>query len=238
MDYRSCNGVLALKWKDNKVVNILSTDAGVEPVSSVKRYDKAAHGRVFDVPCPDVIRQYNGKMGGIDKNDMLTHLYKTPLRSRRWPLKIFGYCIDVCIANAWLCYKRDVTKLNEKPMSLKMFRLHISRFCRLHKKLRVYSSHSMRSPGVPPPSTSATQSTVGSLVLPTRGQRSPEVPEAVRTDNAVFHIPVFTPMRQTCKHCSTKDSIHRSKWMCNVCKVALCLSDARNCFAPYHNVQI
>ncbi|KAK7071249.1 hypothetical protein SK128_005900, partial [Halocaridina rubra] len=28
MDYKSCNGVLALKRKDNKVANILSSDAG------------------------------------------------------------------------------------------------------------------------------------------------------------------------------------------------------------------
>ncbi|XP_066983755.1 piggyBac transposable element-derived protein 3-like [Macrobrachium rosenbergii] len=81
INYRSCNGVLALNWKDNKVVNTMSIDAGVEPLASVKRYDRDAKEKV-DVPCPDVIKQYNSKMVGIDKSDMLTHLYKTPLRSR------------------------------------------------------------------------------------------------------------------------------------------------------------
>ncbi|XP_066983832.1 piggyBac transposable element-derived protein 3-like [Macrobrachium rosenbergii] len=70
------------EWKDNKVVNMMSIDAGVEPLASVKRYDRDAKEKV-DVPCPDVIKQYSSKMGGIDKSDMLTHLYKTPLRSRR-----------------------------------------------------------------------------------------------------------------------------------------------------------
>ncbi|XP_066946061.1 piggyBac transposable element-derived protein 3-like [Macrobrachium rosenbergii] len=104
MDYRSCNGVLALKWKDNKEVSMLSTDAGVETLTSVRRYDRDAKEKVY-VPYPGVIKQYNGKMGGIDKSDMLTHLYMTPLRSRRWPLKIFEYCTDVSIANAWLKVK-------------------------------------------------------------------------------------------------------------------------------------
>ena len=235
LDYRSCKGVLALKWKDNKVVNLLSTDAGIEPMTTVKRYDRDAHEKI-DVPCPDVIKQYNGRMGGIDKSDMLTHLYKTPLRARRWPLKIFGYVLDVCVSNAWLIYKRDIKKLAERPMSLKNFRLSISRFCRVQKKTRVFS-HTRRNLDLPSTSTSSDESSTR-LVLPTKGQRSPEVPQALRDDTSKQHVPVFTPMRQTCKHCSTGNNIHRSKWMCNVCNVALCLSDSRNCFASYHNVNI
>ena len=257
MDYRSCDGVLALKWKDNKVVTILSTDAGIEPLSTMKRYDKDAREKV-DVECPDVIKQYNGRMGGIDKNDMLTHLYKTPLRSRRWPQKIFGFVLDVCVANAWLLYKRDMKHLGERPMCLKNFRLKISSFCRSNKCARVPfptrrnvpqhqsptspsgSSPSGSSPSGSSPSGSADHDTItGSVVaLPLRGQRSKVVPEAVREDRTIAHVPVFTPMRQTCKRCSTPKEIHRTKWMCNVCNVALCLSDTRNCFAAHHNVNL
>ncbi|KAL0159550.1 hypothetical protein M9458_043275, partial [Cirrhinus mrigala] len=34
----SDDGVLALRWKDNRVVTLLSTDMGMEPISSVYRY--------------------------------------------------------------------------------------------------------------------------------------------------------------------------------------------------------
>lgn len=166
-----------MKWKDNKVVNMMSIDAGVEPLASVKRYDKDAKEKV-----------------------------------------------DVSIANAWLVYKRDVTRINEKPMSLKNFRLSISRYCRMHRKSRVFSHPTRRSnntPSMPTPSTSATQESVGKMVLPTRGLRSPE---AIRTDTSTLHAPVFTTIRQTCKNYSTKKNIHNihsCKWMCNLCNVAL-----------------
>ena len=39
-------------------------------------------------------------MGGIDKSDMLTHLYKAALRAKRWYIPIFGYAIDVSMCNA------------------------------------------------------------------------------------------------------------------------------------------
>ncbi len=61
-DYCSSNEILALRWKNNKVVTILSSDAGLQPVQSVKRYDRKAKKKV-DVPCPNVINEYNRKMG-------------------------------------------------------------------------------------------------------------------------------------------------------------------------------
>ena len=61
-DYCSSNGTLALRWKDNKNVTVLSSDVGAEPIGKVKRYDRNTKKKV-EVPCPNVIKQYNGKMG-------------------------------------------------------------------------------------------------------------------------------------------------------------------------------
>ena len=55
-----------------------------------------------------------------------------------------------------------------------------------------------------------------------------------RWDFSIPHQPVFVYNRQTCKQCFTKAEIHRSRWMCDVCNVALCLSDSRNCFRTFH----
>ena len=124
-EYCSTYGILALCGKDNKNITLLSSDAGVEPVGHVKRYDRNAKKKV-QVACPNIIRQCNGKMGGIDKSDMLTHLYKTPMHARRWYMRLFGYALDLCVCNAWILYKRECQAMRESPMSLKQFRLDIS----------------------------------------------------------------------------------------------------------------
>ncbi|CAG6016111.1 unnamed protein product [Menidia menidia] len=76
------DGILAVKWKDNKTVTLLSTDMGVGPMSTVIRYCSESKKRE-PVSCPAVIRSYNANMGGIDKSDMLVHLYRTPMKSKR-----------------------------------------------------------------------------------------------------------------------------------------------------------
>ncbi|KAK4311486.1 hypothetical protein Pmani_017035 [Petrolisthes manimaculis] len=40
LDYVSSNGILAMCWKDNKQITILSSDVGVEPISTTKRWNK------------------------------------------------------------------------------------------------------------------------------------------------------------------------------------------------------
>ena len=222
-NYCSSNGILALRWKDNKNVTVLSSDAGVEPVQKVKRYDRTSKKKV-DVKCPNVIREYNGKMGGIDKSDMLTHLYKTPMRARRWYLRIFGYTLDLCVCNAWILYKRDCKALDPKmkPMNLKNFRLEVSIFARGVKSLRLrYTRSSPSSQDATPP-------------IPRRGIRSVCPSDEQRFDVSKSHLPIYVPTRQTCKSCSKKNDMHRSRWMCKSCQVALCLSDSRNCFTHYH----
>lgn len=106
-DYRtSDDGILVVRWKDNKVVTLVSTDVGVEPISSVYRYCSDTKKKE-EVSCPAVIKSYNANMGGIDKSDMLVHLYRTPLRSKRWYLRLFAYAVDLSLTNAWVIYKRD-----------------------------------------------------------------------------------------------------------------------------------
>ena len=216
-DYVSCNGILAMCWKDNKPVTMLSSDAGVHPISNVKRWDKEAKKKV-DIPCPAVIKEYNGKMGGIDKSDMLTHLYKSPMKSRRWYLRLFGYILDVCIANAWILYKRDSKALSEKPMPLKNFRLEVSAFARGYK---TRPARSLRH-------------TPETFVVPKKGQKTSRPADNLRYDYSKFHCPMFVKQRMTCKYCSSNKDMHRSRWVCEVCQVALCHSETRTCFKEFH----
>ena len=116
-----------VKWKDNKVVTVISNDRGIGPKSTVSRFSKEIKRRE-EVECPDMVKHYNAHMGRIDKSDMLTHLYKTPAKSVRWYLRLFAHALDLSIANCWLLYKRDCFSLKISPMPLKKFRLEIYKF--------------------------------------------------------------------------------------------------------------
>ena len=64
------------------MVTVISNDRGIEPKCTVSRFSKETKRREV-VKCPDVVKHYSAHMGGIDKSDMLTDLYKTPAKSVR-----------------------------------------------------------------------------------------------------------------------------------------------------------
>ena len=201
--------------------DVEDADSPDVPESSPQQQTK----RRGPIPCPSVILSYNAHMGGIDKSDMLVSLYKTPMKSKRWYLRLFAYCIDVAVVNAWLLYRRDCVSLKEKWTPLKQFRLECYSAASATNALRNRSTLTRNHPAL---------KTV-ELPQPTlRGQRS-ELPDTtVRFDTLLFHCPLFVDNRQTCKHCSRKNNIMRSNFICSVCKVHFCLNKARNCFREFH----
>lgn len=46
-------------------------------------------------------------MGGIDNSDMLVHLYRIPMKSKRWYMQMFANAVDVSLTNAWIMYRWD-----------------------------------------------------------------------------------------------------------------------------------
>lgn len=75
------NKLAVLRWNDNKCVNLISSYTDAEPVQKISRFSKEAKARI-DVDCPNIVKQYNKLMGGVDLSDMLIFLYKTPFKSR------------------------------------------------------------------------------------------------------------------------------------------------------------
>ncbi|KAJ8335353.1 hypothetical protein SKAU_G00386950 [Synaphobranchus kaupii] len=217
----SDDGILAVRWKDNKTVTLLSTDMGVEPMSSVSRYCSETKSRE-PVSCPAVIQTYNANMGGIDKSDMLVHLFRTPMKSKRWYLRLFAYAIDVSLTNAWIVYRRDCKALGENGVPLKSFRLQVFRVA---SSRRPATSSSRRS------SSSSVDSLTADVLTPVRGHRSHTPNEAVRFDLSLFHAPVHAK-RQTCKYCSRKGNILRSNVVCRVCRFAYQLAQKYDCAHP------
>ncbi|XP_039275920.1 piggyBac transposable element-derived protein 3-like [Nilaparvata lugens] len=68
------NEVFVCKWYDNRCVSLVSSFAAAEPVKDVQRYSVAEKQRI-PVPWPNIVKEYNSAMGGVDLHDMLVELY-------------------------------------------------------------------------------------------------------------------------------------------------------------------
>uniref|UniRef100_A0A1B6LRI5 PiggyBac transposable element-derived protein domain-containing protein n=1 Tax=Graphocephala atropunctata TaxID=36148 RepID=A0A1B6LRI5_9HEMI len=212
-DYNVC----VVKWEDNKSVCLASTFCEVEPVGKIKRFPKKSKGSAIgprakvDIPCPDIIKQYNCFMGGVDLADMLIALYRTPFRTHRWYMAIFSQVLDMCICNAWLLYKRDFKVCGTgKPLALKGFRRCIAD--NLIKTGKRYSSAA--------PKCSPRQVEV---------KKPRRVPEHEMRYDQLQHFPEMMD-KGRCAFCKTG----QTKVQCMKCKVRLCLTQEKNCFYLFH----
>jgi hypothetical protein len=98
-----------VRWYDNRVVNIVSTFVGSEPLTRVRRWCRKE--KVYtDIDCPQVITVYNKHMGGVDLLDSLMGLYRIQLRSKKWYHKLFFHCVDMAVVNAWLLFRRSLNQ--------------------------------------------------------------------------------------------------------------------------------
>ncbi|XP_045451964.1 piggyBac transposable element-derived protein 3-like [Melitaea cinxia] len=100
------HNIAVVKWFDNKFVLAASTYVEAHPVQNVMRYKKEEKKNDL-VTCPNLIKHYNGNMGGVDLADMLVALYRTELKGHRWYLVLFSQILDICINNFWLLYRHE-----------------------------------------------------------------------------------------------------------------------------------
>lgn len=95
----SDRGVAIVRWFDRKAVTLVSNFVSVDPIQSVKRYDRKSKVHV-DVPRPAIVATYNSFMGGIDQHNYQVSLYKFTIRSRCWYMYILYHTIFICVVNA------------------------------------------------------------------------------------------------------------------------------------------
>ena len=90
------SNISAVRWKDNKVVNVLSTFAGKEQQKKVKRYSQKEKKKV-DVLQSNVVNIYNRFFGGVDGMDQNISIYMINLRSKKWWWPLFRFCVNVAV---------------------------------------------------------------------------------------------------------------------------------------------
>ncbi|GLV33463.1 hypothetical protein CBL_20200 [Carabus blaptoides fortunei] len=68
-DLVSQDGIVMIKWQDNKPVHMASNFLGTGRTDRANRWDKQQSAYI-EIERPDVIREYNKSMGGVDLLDM------------------------------------------------------------------------------------------------------------------------------------------------------------------------
>ncbi|XP_059160673.1 piggyBac transposable element-derived protein 3-like [Physella acuta] len=170
----------AIKWLDRKAVVMLSSFGALEPRKEVTRFDKKQKKDIL-VQCPSVISLYNKFMGGVDLLDSLVALYRNPIRSKKWYMRIALHIFDLAVVQSWLIYvqdckaahipksaqhsllefKREISfcLLNSNPVGKKRGRLSLQVEAELAKKKK-------RGPTAPVPSLPVRTDNVGHFPLP------------------------------------------------------------------------
>ena len=222
-DYRTEAGtsITALKWYDNKPVYIVSSYKGRHPVEKVKRWS-VAERRYVEIPRPEMVKEYNCHMGGVDLQDMLVALYRTNIGVKRYYLRIVFHLLDMCVVNAWLLYRRHCLQRGiAKCKTLLIFRSEIA-----HALLRAGKTTTRKR------GRSANNSPTLELVNKKKVRKAAKVVDDVRYD-CVGHWPAHTEKKQRCKLCITA----YSRVKCVKCDKALCFTKNKNCFMEYHRKQ-
>lgn len=233
--------VSAVIWKDNKCVRLLSTYVGVEPFASMNvaagqpakaaRYNRKDRNYV-QTDCPQLIREYNRHMGGVDLMDGLVGRYKIGAKTKDIMNRLFYHFIDIAVVNAYILQKRiyseqcndssvDSATVEEwKPLELALFRRTLA------DSLMTYNSNPVR--GRPSTTAAATSENRNSPVS-LHGQKAKHQPPEIRYDG-LNHWPIFFK-KMWCKHCKKS----QTNFSCSKCNLNLCLSSAKNFSREYHN---
>ena len=138
------SNVTAVRWKDNKIVNALSTFTGKEPIQLVKRFCKKEKKRV-DIEQPNIINIYNKSMGGVDRMDQNIAAYMINLRSKKWWWPFFRFGIDVSVNNAYQLYRMRILNPGEKKLDALGFRRAI--VDAYYRKFRKAATNTVLYPG-------------------------------------------------------------------------------------------
>lgn len=218
-DYRieSNTNTVCLKWQDTKAVSLMSTYAGPEPLGKARRWDKSKK-EYTDIDQPNIIKEYNASMGGVDMLDAHLARCKFPIRTRRWYMILFWHFLCVAVINAWLLHQRDCEAqgiTGSKVLKLRKFQGLVAQGLVEVGAARQRGRPSTPGPSCPPPPRFV------------RVHQSADI----RFDQ-IAHWPVKEEHRRRCAVCKDlKTEMH-----CEKCAVPLCINKKRNCFKDYHNV--
>lgn len=191
--YRSCKKLLAVRYKDKREVNMLSS-SHTPDVKSVGT-DRATGRQIFKPTC---IVDYNTYMGAVDQSDMLLSSVKCVRKSKKWYKKVYFHLLDMAVLNSYQMYKTTTPNY----VSIETFHLRL-----VKELIDKYHIPLTRTGGGRPRLEDAgdlrlTERHFPSYVPPTERKQKPT---------------------KRCVVCAKHSKRAESRYMCSVCGVALCV---------------
>ena len=121
--------LIVVRWNDNSVVTLASNCQGVNPIGAAQRWSLAEKKRV-DIVQPNIVRQYNLFMGGVDR--MQITLQPT---AYRFDLESGGHCLRTYLT--WPCKTRGCyiglsaapVQLDQLDFRRSVCNVYFKRFC-------------------------------------------------------------------------------------------------------------
>ncbi len=215
--------ICLVRWLDNGAVHLMSTYTMIEPLQTIKRWNKQAKDRV-SVPCPSIVKEYNKSMGGVDLCDMFHALYRIDRRSKRWYMRIVYFLLSVCVSNSWIIYK-ELNKDDKNLLCLREFTLSIS------DSLMNADKDNRQTIGRPKSIDQSMSINEKKSSNATRKYNRTKVATDIRFDN-LGHWIIHEKKRQRCKF---KDCQSLTFSKCCKCNIMLCFNAERNCFKSFHH---
>ncbi|XP_076652738.1 piggyBac transposable element-derived protein 4 isoform X1 [Halictus rubicundus] len=189
---RSCNGILALKWKDKRDVHIISTKH--ESVEMTEQYGC----RLNPTFKPKSVVDYNMGMIGIDRQDRILACFPVMRKHMKGYRKIFFYIFDMALFNSYILYK----KVNVvKKQNYTEYRLEIAEALLKNVPSQDYKTRR--------------QLTNGDTPLRLHAQHWGHFPKHIDS------TPLKQKPSRACKVCTKNKKRSETTWECKKCRVAL-----------------
>lgn len=94
--------ITLVRYNDNNIVTVASTECGVQSIGKVKRWcDKQKK----EVDQPRCFINYNKYMGGVDRLDQNVGCYRIGVRLKRWYWQLLLFPLNVSINNVYQLYR-------------------------------------------------------------------------------------------------------------------------------------
>jgi len=203
---------LALQWKDNKVVTMLSTIHKATDFVMVKRKEKVdGKWEGIDVKQPKVIAEYNSYMNGVDKSDQILSSHNLLRKCFRWWKTLFFHLIDISVVNSFILF--DESRKHDKREEFR----RPSGYSLLHFREELVRNI---------------------MDLPEYANPPVYVVKVPRKNVVTAHLPSFTKERRNCKVCYDKTKKqNKVNCFCSApeCGIYLHCNGNLNCFAEWHS---
>lgn len=164
----------AIHWQDTKGVHFLSTAADPMIKGGVVTHRISGHARA-EVNTSPIQILYSQYMGGVDVGDQLRYYYSTQIATKKWWHRVYFFCLDTCITNAYIMHKGTCARLGVKALN--------------HKDFQMCTAYALMA--------QPHRVEVISALVPRR-------PPLARNAAAVVHLPCKTVLRRVCRVCKKR----------------------------------